>query len=313
MVKFLKEFFWLVLPLFIWSLIVYLIDPFNYFNSTSLIDITIKENNSQRINGILYKVIDYYHHPCENILIGDSRIGALPITEIEKISELKFKKLVIEAAKLNEIFDLIYLANSRIKLKNVVIGINFTLLNEFSYADRVKNVKEILKNPLRYIFNRNIAESCYYIIKSIMLGENISTKPAVSKDEWWQDIIKVKAFDWYGKFSYSEKLIEGLVTLDKFARENNINLTLIVVPLHSEFRKKLYEFGRTGEEEKFKITLKSLHADVFDYDYPNDITNNKENYNDPVHYNADIGKLIVNEIWNNNLIIGRDLKKYTIP
>ena len=59
------------------------------------------------------------------------------------------------AAKLNEIIDLFWFCNEHSKLKNVLIGINFNLYNEYAYANRVADVKEMIGNPLIYIFNGN--------------------------------------------------------------------------------------------------------------------------------------------------------------
>ena len=170
MKRFIKEIVFLGLPLVLWAFFVVLIDPFNYFDISSLISNKLKEVNAFEVNPLLYTVIDLHHNPTENILIGDSRTEALPLDEIEKYSGKEYKKLIIYSAKLNEIFDLIYLANKEKKLKHVVIGINFSLFNEFAYNDRVKNVQDIIGNPLKYIYNKNVAQVCYYLIKAVFTG-----------------------------------------------------------------------------------------------------------------------------------------------
>jgi hypothetical protein len=53
--------------------------------------------------------------------------------------------------------------------------------------------------------------------------------------------------------------------------------------------------------------MSSLNAKVYDYDYYNSITKNKNNFSDPIHFNDSIGDLIVNEIWKNQLVIGKEL------
>jgi hypothetical protein len=130
----------------------------------------------------------------------------------------------------------------------------------------------------------------------------------MSKEEWWKYFIETKSFEWYGKFKYSEKLINELMSLDSFAKENNIKLTFIVVPLNTEFRSKLIEYGLSKDEETFKATLGKLNAKVVDFDYENIITNNKENYVDPIHTKLSIGHMIVNEVMKDSLVIGRRLK-----
>ena len=53
--------------------------------------------------------------------------------------------------------------------------------------------------------------------------------------------------------------------------------------------------------------MSSLNAKVYDFDYPNSITQNNINFIDPIHYNDSIGKLMVEEIWNKKILIGKKL------
>lgn len=296
------------LPLLIWAFLMILIDPFNYFGLSSLISKETKEQNSLQVNPLLYYIIDLQHDPVENLLIGDSRTGRLPLDEIQNISGKEYKKLILYGAKLNEIFDIIYLANNEKKLNHLVIGINFSMFNEFAYNDRVKNVKEVVKNPLSYIYNRSVAQVCYYILKAVIIGKNINTTPGMTKEEYWKYMIENRAYQWYGRYKYSEKLHNDLLALDHFAGDNKINLTFIIIPHNKEFRDRIVEFGLSEEENRFRALLENLNATVIDYDYENEITLNKNYFTDPVHYNNEIGNLIVNEVWKDSLIIGRKLK-----
>ena len=94
---------------------------------------------------------------------------------------------------------------------------------------------------------------------------------------------------------------------DAFTKKNNVEVIFIVVPHHIEFHQKLINSGLENEEKIFKKILSSLYAKVYDFDYFNSITTNKNNFKDPIHYNEIIGKLIVNEIWTNNLVIAKKL------
>jgi hypothetical protein len=49
----------------------------------------------------------------------------------------------------------------------------------------------------------------------------------------------------------------------------------------------------------------NLNAKVYDYDFKNEITQSKSNFLDPVHYTDSIGELMINEIVNDELKIGR--------
>jgi hypothetical protein len=293
------------LPCLIWIFVVIIIDPFNYFNIIHFGKEEVKIQNSQTLNQILYKTIDYINAPTENILLGDSRTQALSINQIKSLTNLDFKQLTIGASKLNELIQMIYYFQKSNNIKNIVIGINFSMFNKFAYANRFDNIENIINNPLLYIFNKNILEACYYVIKGNLIDTHIQSEPEMNKSEFWDWTIAVKAKHWYSKYSYPNKLHNELKLLDSYTKKNNINLTFIIVPHHLDFHKRLIEFGLEEDEKKFKSFLFSLHAKVIDYDYNNIITINKENFSDPIHFNPDIANKIVNEVWGGNIKIGQ--------
>jgi hypothetical protein len=308
MIRFIKNLALFGLPLVLWTLFVILIDPFNYFDFSSIISNEIKEQNALTVNSLMYYAFDFHNDPCENILIGDSRINNIPLDEIDSISGLKYKKLRIDAANLNEIIDLFYLAKRQRKLNHVVLGINFNLFNEFDHTSRVGNIESMINNPLKYIFNRNVAQACFYVIRGAITGKNIQYKPSMTRDEYWNYYIETKGRHWYAKYKYSENLNNRLVSLDSSAIKDHIKLTLIILPLSREFHERLVEFGLSKVEDDFLYKMGKLQASIINYDFENDITKNKSNFMDPVHFNKDIGHILVNEIWQNNLFIGRRLK-----
>lgn len=307
--KFLKKSFIFFSPLLVWGIIIILIDPFNYFRFSNLISEDLKINNVKSVNQLLFKSIEFKNSPNKYIIIGDSRSEILPKNEIESISGINYSSLSNNAAKLNEIIDLVYMANEINQLKHIVIGINFNMFNEYGYADRVSDVKKTLVNPLRYIYGKNTIQACYYIFKSLFFKKNIISEPPTSKEKFWDWNIKVKAMHWYGRYKYPTKLIKELQYLDTFCVEKDIKLTFLITPHHVEFHDRLVEFNLEEEEIKFKSFLSQLNATVIDYDYENEITISKKNFNDPIHYNSKIASLIVDEVWSGNLTIGKRLSK----
>ena len=306
MKKFIINFFYFSIPLLVWAILIVIIDPFNYFN---LVDLKNKspKHNAEKLNTLLFRTIDFKNDPTNNILIGDSRTDALPIELIENYEKSKYKKLNTNAAKINEIFELFYYANDIKKIDKVVIGINFSMFNKYSYQNRVENTLKIINNPLIYIFNKTTIEASFYVIRSRLFKINLNTKPKMSKEEFWKWIIKTKSKHWYAKYKYPENLYKKLKEFDLFTKNNNTEVIFIVVPHHREFHQKLIDYGLEIQEIKFKETLSSLNAKVYDFDYFNAIIANKNNFKDPIHYNDSIGKLIVNEIWGNKLLIGKKL------
>jgi|APSaa5957512535_1039671.scaffolds.fasta_scaffold95688_1 hypothetical protein len=305
--KFIKKSIIFFTPLAVWGIVILLIDPFNYFNIFNIIPKKLKIDNARSINLLLYQSIEFNNSPNEYLIIGDSRTDILPRDKIELISGNYYGSLCNNAAKLNEIIDLVYMANEINKLKQVVIGINFNMFNEYGYADRVSDIKNILSNPLKYIYGRNTLQACYYILRSAFFEQDVISDPPMAKEQFWKWILEIKATHWYGRYKFPIKLLKDLKGLDTYCFENDITLTFVIMPHNREFHDRLVEFGLEEDEQKFKSSMGKLKATVVDYDYDNDITRFKRNFDDPIHYNSEIANLIVNEIWGNNLIIGKKL------
>jgi hypothetical protein len=303
--RFIVNSFLIAIPFMIWGLFIIAVDPFNYFNLRLFSNESKK--SAEDLNQLMYRTVDYIKSPCENILIGDSRTELLPIELLQEIDNRKYKKMNTSGAKLNEIFELFYLANEHQKIKRVVIGINFNMFNKYGYQDRVSGLKRVLDNPLMYVYNKDVADAAYITSKYILTKKGVDFKPPMSVDEFWKWSIETKASDWYGKYEFPDKLHQELLDFDNYAKEKGIDVTFIIAPHHEEFHDRLVGFGLKEEEQRFKKIMAGLHAKVYDYDYPNAVTAAKNNFKDPVHYNDSIGNLIVKEIWNKKLLIGKEL------
>lgn len=293
-----------VLPIFTWICIVLVVDPFNYFNVPNLISIKAKEKSAQQLNSLLYNAVNFKNNPTNSIIIGDSRIRKLPNERIKEITGDTYYTMYSNAAKLNEIIDLFWFSAEHSKLKNVLIGINFNLYNEYAYANRVADVKEMIDNPFIYIFNNNTAETIYLSLKNEFL--DISEKKKRNKEEFWNYNIQTIAKNHYSKYKYPEKILERLQEMSTYCKDNGIKLTMLIVPVHLDFHNRLVDYNLSEQEERFKNEIKEI-GNVIDFDYTNIITNNKSCFNDPLHTTDSIGEIMVDEIFLDSLVIGRKL------
>ncbi|MBC8266995.1 MAG: hypothetical protein H8E84_08535 [Flavobacteriales bacterium] len=281
------------------------IDPFNYFNVSDIISEKSKKQSAQKLNSLLYNAINFKNNPTNSIIIGDSRIRKLPNKRIKELTGDDYYTLHSNAAKLNEIIDLFWLANDYSQLENVIIGINFNLYNEYAYSNRVADVKELIYNPFIYIFNWNIAETIYLALKNEFFGK--AKKQKKDRDKFWKHTISTVAKNHYSKWKYPKTLLSELSEIDAYCKEKNIKLTLLIVPHHKEFHDRLVEFGLTEEEESFKNEI-SRFGTTIDYNFPNTITNCKECFGDPIHTTDSISRIIVEDLFSDSLIIGKLLQ-----
>ena len=314
-----------IIPILLYTLILSKVDPFNYFSDNNILSQETEHQTARKLNSLLYNTIQFKNNPTPNIIIGDSRIKRLPTSEIEKITGDKYFILHSNAAKLNEIIDLFWLTDSLYfiskhnKLKNVIIGINFNLYNEYAYANRVHEVKKMIENPLMYIFNGNILEvtikaithhfsgiSVPNVSRNIMLKRELKGKSFKDKKIWWEFNISTVAKNQYSRYKYPEGLMDRLQEVGAYCSVNNINLILLNVPHHKEYRQRVIDFNLRESERKFKNEIKNIGT-VIDYDFSNSITNCRTCFTDPIHTNDSINLIIVKEIFNDSLVIGKKL------
>ena len=317
--KIITRFSVFAMPILIWIGLLSIVDPFNYFQLNNFITIKSKEKTAKKFNSLLYNTIAFKNNPSPNIIIGDSRIKRFPLESIKKLSGDDYFILHSNAAKLNEIIDLFWLTNKKIKLENVIIGINFNLYNEFAYANRVSEVEEMIQNPLLYIFNGNVMEMTFKaaiyhfsnvaipdVKRNIMLKKELNGKSYKDKKVWWDYNIKTVAKNQYSKYKYPKKIKERLNEVNKYCEDNDINLIFINVPHNAEFSNRKNDFNLSEAEAQYKKDI-SEFGTVIDYDFPNQITNCKKCFTDPIHTNDSINLLMVREIFSDSLIIGKRL------
>lgn len=294
------------IPFVLWFAAVLIIDPFNYFAVSSVISRDIKLTNAKSLNRLLFNMIEYSHDPSENLLIGDSRSNHLKIEYIESVTGDDYFQLNSNALKLNEAFQLYWFASRIRQPKRVYFTLNFNLYNEFAFADRVSSVEMILNNPLLYIFNRSVAETCYLCTKAAIQGRNaVSSLPPMTRDEFWEWNIRVKANDHYGKYEYPEELYREMERVVEDAEGKGTEVVFIIVPHHVDMQGRVADYGLTDEMIRFKKDVFSLGTRVYDYDFVNEISLDRKMFDDPLHFTPEAGNMIIDEVWGGKHGIGR--------
>ena len=304
--RFLKKGLLFAAPFLLWVLAVVIVDPFDYFNVSHAFTEENKIQNAASLNWVVFNMLKEKHAPCENLIIGDSRAESLPLEQIDELTGQKFFKLSAYALKLNESFDLYDFANKIKPVKRVIFTLNFNEFNEYAFADRVSSVEAMIKNPLIYLFDRSVAQAGYYVAKAALTEKkSVNSTPPMREDEFWNYIVTVRAREHYERFRYPAGLYARLTNLTAQAKAQGTEVTFIIVPHHADFQKRVREFGLNDDYLRFKRDLSGVGARVIDFDYVNDMTLNRDNFRDPLHYNEAFGKLIANEVFRGPLNKGK--------
>ena len=318
MKKFLKKAIIYLIPFLIYFIMVVIVDPFNYFNVSHFIDNKIKKNTSYRLHYQLWKLIEYERDPLPNIILGDSRALYIKPREIYKFSNEKYFNFAYGGGTLSEIIDTFWYCTKKVKLKNVYIDINFNRYNAIETRNRFVNAKNITQNFLGYAFNKTTFLALYYNLRGKFVNKNFRIgKPKFDKEKFWQKKLHETAKYFYSKYVYPEKYHTELKKIASYCKKNNIKLVFFIPPIHVDLQNFIKKYELEEKNKQFKMDLAEL-GEVFDFNVDNKLTENVDNFVDPLHVDDQNG-VIVPEVWGNQihysrLIIGKSTfsKKFQV-
>ena len=284
------------------GIFVVLVDPFNYFNykiSDSLLE--RKRNFAHTLNPVLWDTLQFAHDPTPYLVIGDSRAQRLSMSQFQERTGNPYKILAASGGKINEMADYFWFANARTKLKMVYIVLNFNTYTHYAYANRIIGAEATLYNPLLYIFDRDVLSISWTLAEQTMrkVHPPASSTP-ISKEAFWAWALQAWAPNQYGKWKYPASGYARLNEISAYCRTQGIGLAFIVPPQHFDYQRQVGVYGLLDKQEIFKTDLTRL-ATTYDFDLENKLTQNNDNFSDPVHMTPEIGKLIVDEILTGNM------------
>ncbi len=294
MKRFIKNIIYFIIPFIIYLIIIIIIDPYNYLNIN-------KENNTnnniaENIEPHLFRLIDFQNNPKKNIILGDSRSNGL----FRNISSNNWSNLSCGGSSLKEIIQTFWWATSeKEQIDTIIIGISFNLYNKYNKRFWIEETLERKKNFFSYAFNKYTFQSTLSILKSYFVKVNIiNKKQNLSKEEYWEYVINQVSAKFFEKYAYPEKYYQELNNISKYCIQNKIKLICWIPPTHIEFQNKIFDFNLKTNNSKFISDMKKI-GELYNYNYINPLTIEKNNFGDPMHSRDTILKIIYSEIFNN--------------
>lgn len=244
----------------------------------------------------------------ENIILGSSQMANLNVDYIEQISGERYTSLAYGGATLNETIQRFWYATEHTtKLKKVVLGVNFYLMNDFLYSERMDAVIDKAENPLKFMGDfgywvdafqnaKNKATNLWADITGnedarIWLDNPASpdqidppTETAV-KEGYRADLYDYAniIFGNTAKYNAIGEYVKRVIEIAEYCNANDIELIIALAPSN----KSLWElviFPRLIDVaiDYYKNQLKSV-ATVYDGEFYNDYAKNDDNFLDGMH------------------------------
>ena len=277
----------LSLPVILYLVFILIIDPFNYFGLSGFIPYGNKNAVANIENPALFNLIEFNHHPSENITISDSRFAGKDINLIESQTGLRFSELYIFDGMIKDIISGFWFANSKVKLKNVYIAVNFNNFFVTQRNDLVKSSVTVINDPLLYFANLNVLKASFSCLKlTLNPAANYKQKTAEEKKYLWDNVLSVTEQRYYKNYSYPKEYLKYLREMKLYCDRNTINLYFIFPPTDIEMQNLIVKNNLPSQKETFVSDLSKI-AVTYDLDFSNPLTNTRAMFFDPVHLNKD--------------------------
>lgn len=306
---FIKKILIFLTPFIILIILEVVIDPFNYFsaekNKTLL---ELKNNLARKKNTYLYRLIEYERNPYPVIILGDSRAQRLMPEFFEEVNGEKVENLAAGAGSLQDVIKIFWDLTSRNKLSKVYIGIAIEGYSGTLLKDRVSAALEIKNSAPLYLMNKFTVENTMLILKSKLFNQHVEIEtPPFSREAFWQYELNQES-RYLSNYSYPKNYYHELKKISSYCSKNNIKLLFFISPTHTDLQSKISEFKLNKEYEKFKSDVKTF-GDLYDFNWPNIITENKNNFLDPLHSIDSVSRIMVKEMLLNKPQYGIFTKK----
>jgi len=321
--RFFRNSFLFCIPIILYCLAIMIIDPFNYFRVTGIVEnwIKVKNNfhssNTAMMGSMIWKLIDYDRNPCPNIVLGDSRAYHIDVKQLKDTESEEFYNLAVPGCNPKNIIDLFWYANERTTLKRVYIALAFhnyygdpfhqDLFTEaslkinaiypfFTDAFMIKHAYTAAKFQIEREANRKSAPTTSGADKKAKKKQK--KKKPINLEKWKQ---KLKALNRRMiRALYQSNEYKELQDISEYCHEKNIQLVFIIFPNHNDIHDLITKNKLDSEVAQFKSDVKSL-GEVFDYDYRNEITSNINLYDDPMHCIDSVYEILYSEVWQRDL------------
>lgn len=305
MLTFLKKILIFISPFLVLIGLEYAIDPFNYFApEKDKRTAELKNALARKKNTYLYRLIEYEQNPTPAILLGDSRAQRLMPDFFEEVNGMKLVNLAAGAGSLQDVIKIFWDLSARHKLDTVYIGISIEAYSGTLLKDRVSAALEVKNSLPLYLMNKFTVENTMLILKSKLFKQPVEIQEIpFSKEEFWK--YEMAQEDRYLRgYAYPKNYYTDLKKIAEYCTANKIKLVFIISPTHTEVQEKIGQFELTEEYEKFKKDIRSF-GDLYDFNWPNEITRDKNCFLDPLHSIDSVSRLMIREIILNKPVYAR--------
>ena len=238
---------------------------------------------------------EYLHEPKSVIVLGDSRALSFPELIEESIGKPVYN-FAFGGGTARDSVEAFWFAQEHGELESVYFGLGATLLNDAIAVERGQRDRELIGQPFRYYFSPFLTGASARVLAWNWWGvKGKGSTPPMDKEAFWDFQLNTKVRQEYGDYDYPEKYLQRLREVAAHCEEQGIDLVFFLPPTHVDLQAKRDEYGVESDYQRSLEVLKSL-APGFDWDYANELTEDRSRFKDPYHVVKNVTNLLVDEM-----------------
>lgn len=270
------------------------VDP---FERSRLLDLGLpREKVASVVDYQIHKILRFQRAPKPVIILGDSRAELLLDEHFAALGRDDVFNFACGGGTLYEAIDTFWLAAEATRLRQVVIGVPFSLYNEGNRLNRIPTARQVSRDLPSYYLSPLVTKASLLVLATAATGRTFTSElPPMSRDAFWQYQLGPGADLHCRRWSRPQVLLARLEAVARHCRENDIELYFFLPPLHQELRDLLPANGLAAEYDRYKVELARLGR-VLDYDLPGPLTGDAANFDDPHHFNRQVARRLAGEV-----------------
>jgi hypothetical protein len=291
-------------PMFLPLIFIVIIDPYNFFNISKIIDDETKVNvmngsvQSFTRGNMLWKVLKFRRKPCPNLIIGDSDGFHIHEQLVSKLTGEEYFNFSISGANIETQIKIFWFAAERIKLRKVFLQLTFELCNQNISYNLFHFAQDYIDKPYLYFANKEIfLDSFRNLISEISNNSDwVDHTYVIGSREEMIKSITGNAERFLKNYAYPEKFLSELKQISDYCVNHNVELRFIIFPSSNLVNEQFIKYNMLQMREQFYDEISSLAAT---YNFLSAYRNFSDinNFQDFAHTTQHVTDSMTVEIW----------------
>jgi hypothetical protein len=259
----------------------YAVDP---FNANRAVDLGFnKEDVTRQLSRWDWNMAEFAADPKPVVMLGDSRMGKLDASRIAGHLGRPTYNFSYGGGTLADMLTTFWVADSIAELEHVIMGFNLNILNQNKSYDAAAQARDLLEDPLRYYYSPFVTGASARVLWfNLGLGRAYTEKPPMNPEKFWAFKMSYGR-QVYSSYAYPTGLLARLEAIVEHCERTGIQLTFMTFPTHVSLQDLAVEYDLVDDRDRTRAALKGL-APTWDYDVPNRVTRDPDNFTDPFHF-----------------------------